>query len=146
MKTVIEQLSDFIHALENKTPENYAPANLWIQDDIMRVYIRKGRHIIYPGMISTTLDIGAVEVVEEKQGEGHWTNFIAEAHKLNPWEATFIELVHNPDLFASLMRHGWLPVPTTITQAAKSFFMPKDTKKYYDQQYLKQKLNSDYGF
>lgn len=141
MKTVIEQLADFIDALENKTPENYAPANLWLQDDVMKVYVRKGRHIISSGKISTTLDVANVEVDEAKQGQGYWTKFISEAHKLNPWEATFIELVHNPILFASLMKRGWLPVPNS----PKSFFLPKDMKKYYDQQYLQQKLNSNYG-
>lgn len=144
MKTVIEQLTDFINALESKPNGGpirvYAPANLWLEDDSMRVYVRRGNRIIFPGKLSVTLDIGTVVVDDDKQGQGYWTNFIDEAHRLNPWEATFVELVHNPILSASLIRNGWFPSPESLTQAVGSFFMPKDTEKYFNQQFLQQKF------
>lgn len=139
MKTVIEQLRDFIDALENKTSESYAPSNLWLQDDVMRVYVRKGRRIIYPKKISTTLDIGSVTVEEDEQGKGHWTTFIKAAHQLHPWEATFVESVLNLDLAASLIRHGWFSAPPPATD---SYFFPKDPEKFYQQQYLQQKYSN----
>ena len=131
MKTVIEQLVDFINDAEEKHVYN-----LWLSDDIMQVYVRKGRHVIYSGKLSTTLDIASVTVAEEYQEQGFWTNFLNKAHEMNPWEATYIENTLNPVLTTSLFRHGWIPVPNVYPQ---SFFLPKDVAKYYDQQFLKQK-------
>jgi hypothetical protein len=133
MKTVIEQLAEFI-----KDSENSYTNNLWLQDDIMKVYVRKGRHMVYPGKLSTTLDIAAVEVDEDKQGQGYWTDFLDKAHEMNPWEATYVENTLNPVLATSLIRHGWMPVPGSFPE---SFFMPKDSAKYFDQQFLHQKFS-----
>lgn len=131
MKTVLEQLVDFIKESEEKHVYN-----LWLGDDTMKVYVRKGRHMVYPGKLSTTLDIASVEVDEDKQGQGVFSDFLDKAHEMNPWDATYIENVLNPVLATSLIRHGWLPVPGAYPE---SFFMPKDTAKYYDQLYKKQK-------
>jgi len=131
MKTVLEQLADFIKESEDKHVYN-----LWLGDDNMKVYVRKGRHMIYPGKLSTTLDIASVEVDEDKQRQGIWSDFLDKAHEMNPWDATYVENVHNPIIQVSLIKHGWLPVPGVWPE---SFFMPKDTAKYYDQQYMKQK-------
>jgi len=133
MKTVIEQLADFI-----KSSEDSHTNNLWLQDDIMKVYVRKGRHMVYPGKLSTTLDIAAVEVDEDKQSQGHWTAFLDKAHEMNPWEATYVENTLNPILATSLIRHGWMPVPGAYPE---SFFMPKDSAKYFEQQFLQQKFS-----
>lgn len=132
-KTVIEQLADFIKQAEDGI------RNLWLSDDIMKVYVRMGRHIIGTGKISVTLDIASVEVEEENQGRGVWTEFLEKAHEMNPWEATYVECVHNPILATSLIRHGWMPVPLS----SESFFMPKDIQKYFEQQRLKQKFFPD---
>ena len=131
--TVIEQLAEFIKECEDK--HTY---NKWLADDIMNVYVRMGRHMVYPGKLSTTLDIASVSVDEDKQGQGAWTDFLDKAHAMNPWEATYIESVLNPVLAASLIRHGWMPVPNSYPE---SFFMPKDSGKYWDMQYLLQKLS-----
>ena len=131
MKTVLEQLADFI-----KESEETYTRNLWLGDDKMKVYVRKGRHILGFGKLVWTLDIASVEVDEDKQGQGLWTDFLDKAHEMNPWEATHVECVHNPILAASLLRHGWMPVPGAYPE---SFFMPKDVAKYYDQLYMKQK-------
>jgi len=131
--TVIEQLADFIKNAENGL------RNLWLEDDVMKVYVRKGHHIISQNRnIATTLDIAAVEVVQEKRNQGHWSNFLAKAHEMNPWDATFVECVHNQDLAISLLKHGWMQSPGV---AMESFFLPKDIDKYYDQMFAKQKFN-----
>lgn len=129
--TVLEQLADFIQNSENGL------RNLWLSDDTMRVYVRKGFHILVAGgRLATTLDIAAVEVDEDKRRQGHWSEFLTKAHEMNPWEATFVECVHNPELAASLMRQGWINA-----QGGESFFLPKDMDKYYNQMFLKQKFN-----
>lgn len=131
--TVLEQLADFIKNTESGL------RSLWLEDDVMKVYVRKGYHVIHQGgKAAITLDIAAVEVIEEKRGQGHWADFVTKAHEMNPWEATFVECVHNPELAASLMKHGWMVAPGV---AMESFFLPKDIGKYYDQMFLKQKFN-----
>lgn len=131
--TVLEQLTDFIKNTESGL------RSLWLEDEVMKVYVRKGHHIIQQGgRIATTLDIAAVEVVEEKRGQGHWADFVTKAHEIHPWEATFVECVHNPDLASSLIKHGWMAAPGV---AGESYFLPKDMGKYYDQMFLQQKFN-----
>lgn len=128
--TVIEQLAEFIKDSKIKLMNNQ-----WLQDDVMKVYVRKGRHMVYPGKLSVTLDIASVEVDEDKQGQGYWTEFLDKAHEMNPWEVTYVENILNPILSTSLIRHGWMIVPGTTPE---SFFMPKDLAKYFDQQLLQQ--------
>jgi hypothetical protein len=82
--TIIEQLEQFV-----KEAEDSLTAHQWISDD--RIYVRKGRHLLQPGTkIACTLDIASVEVEEEHQNQGVWSDFIQKAHELNPWEATQI--------------------------------------------------------
>ena len=134
--TLLEQLQQFIGDTETSHLRN-----LWISDDIMKVYVRKGRHILsVGGKLATTLDIAAVEVDEDHQGQGYWTAFLDKAHEMNPWDATYVENALNPVLAASLLRHGWFPVPGAYPE---SFFMPKDTAKFFNEQYLQQKFRGN---
>lgn len=116
--TILEQLADFINDSDNKKFGN----TKWIADDKMQVYIRKGYHLIL-GRIHTCLDLANVLVLEEEQGKGLWRSFLAEAHRMNPWEATYVECVHNPILSQSLLRNGWTP-----NLSYESYFMVKDLK------------------
>ena len=120
MKTVLDQLADFIEESRDRLT-----CNQWISDDDMKVYIRKGRHMLYPGRSSLTLDIASVEVQEEKRGKGLWTAFLGKAHEMNPREATYIECVHNPILQASLIKHGW-PSVWDSENLLESFFLLKE--------------------
>lgn len=128
---VIEQLANFI-------TNSDSVRNLWLEDEVMKVYVRKGYHIVFPGSrASVTLDIASVSVNEENQQQGYWTNFLAKAHEMNPWEATFIECVLEPRLAASLLKHGWMNAPGVM---GESYFMPKDFDKYYNTLYTQQKF------
>ena len=64
-----QQLLDFIEKAENGNIRS-----LWIGDDIMSVYVRKGYHRIINKQgqekIEQTLDIAAVEVNEKMRGQG----------------------------------------------------------------------------
>lgn len=126
-QTIIEQLKEFIEIAESKYSHNS-----WIQDDKIKVYLRKGRHVVHPHILATTLDIGAVEVDEKFQKQGIWTNFLNQAITLNPWEGVYIECVHNLDLAASLFKRGWFQVAQSITSAPESFYMPKNHRDYFD--------------
>lgn len=96
-------------------------ATEWLSDDKMKVYVRRGLHYIN-GEGRSTLDIANVAVDEEYQGRGIFTEFLEEAHKMNPWDATYVECVHNPALAAFLLKRFWLPMGM---EGAESFYMVK---------------------
>lgn len=89
----------------------------WLGDDEMKVYVRKGRHMV-DGKMRITLDIAAVEVYEQSQGT--FKNFLQRAHETHPWDGTYAECVHNPRLAVFFIRDGWLPI-----NMGESFYLPK---------------------
>ena len=77
--------------------------NAWIQEKNIRIYVRRSQRFIDDKAIPC-LDIGSVEVDENKWGQGIFTKFLnrfeAEAKKLK--RAVFIESVINERLLAHL--------------------------------------------
>jgi hypothetical protein len=68
----------------------------WISDDRIAAYVRKGHHILPDTkQLMTTLDIANVIVSGKYRRQGIFKNFLAEAHNLNPWYATFVENILN---------------------------------------------------
>jgi len=131
--TVLEKLQEFI--TEGKDSGYVQPK--WLDDESMKVYVRKGRHLLKPGgKIQVCLDIASVEVDEEKRGQGIFSDFLNKAHEMNPWDATFVECVHNQDLALFLMKSGWMMVEASIPQ---SFFMMKNWDNFFDLPGLTQK-------
>lgn len=61
------------------------------------------------GNLHTTLDLASFEVY--KKGEGTFTAFLQQAHANNPWDATYVECVHNQRLAKWLERHGFHKEP-----------------------------------
>lgn len=110
--TVIEQLSNFI-----QTDNGLRSRNAWLEDDLMKVYVRKASHLIGHD-IRQCLDIASVEVFVQQKGT--WTEFLWNAHEINPWEGTHIENVLNPHLFKWLGRNGFVLLPDGF-----SFYLPK---------------------
>lgn len=116
--TAIELLADFI---ERHKDERSWPNNEWLNGDDMNVYVRRsvprcindGRHV--------TLDIASVTVY--KQGQGHFTKFLAEAEKLNPWPAIYVESVQEPRFGRFLLRMGYKQVDSIPA----SFYKMKGT-------------------
>lgn len=101
MKTVIEQLKDFLVATSKN---HYIHNRVWLQDDKMEVYVRAARHFI-DNKSQDSLDIANIRVFEE--GKGTFKNFLAEAVSLNPFDVVYIENIHNPRLVEYLEREGW---------------------------------------
>ncbi|HZX77309.1 hypothetical protein [Lysobacter sp.] len=67
---------------------------------------------------ATTLDIASVCVSSTVQGRGWFTAFLAIADALNPWDATYVECVHNVRLAAFLPTAGFIELPP------QNFFRP----------------------
>lgn len=125
--TVLEKLKEFI---DEGKDSGYVPPK-WIDDDDMKVYVRKGRHMLQAGgKIRVTLDIANVTVDEDKRGQGIFSNFLEHAHEMNPWDATYVECVHNQDLAVFLLKSGWMMVEPS-TMGANSFFLMKNWDDFF---------------
>ena len=125
--TVLERLKEFV---DEGKDSGYVPPK-WIDDDDMKVYVRKGRHILQGGKVRVTLDIANVTVEEDKRGKGIFSNFLEKAHEMNPWDATYVECVHNQDLAVFLLKSGWMMVDPTLTVGANSFFLMKNWDDFF---------------
>lgn len=97
-KPVLEQLEEAFLPIAMKRRFGY---NLWLADKYMEVYVRRSVRTLELPMMNT-LDIASIVVHEEYQRQGRCKAFLDKAHDLNPWDATFIENVHNPFLAAWL--------------------------------------------
>lgn len=119
---IIDQLTTFIEESKNKRVNN-----TWLEDDLIKIYIRKGRRL-YKGDPFTTLEIANVSIEEEiNQKKGLFSAFLTKAHELNPWQATYIENVINPFLFNHLLKKGWHLNDKTILTTENCFFLFKTT-------------------
>lgn len=108
--TAIELLADFIE--RHKDGVGSFGRNEWLNGDDMAVYVRKSvpRYIGDKKMV--TLDIASITVYHK--GQGNFTKFLAEAEKLNPWPATFVESVLEPRFGCFLSRQGYTQVEDVI--------------------------------
>lgn len=115
-----KELEKFIDESENKRIRNK-----WIDDENMKVYVRKGYRLINKKMVQT-LDIASIAVDEDKRRMGFCSKFLEEAHELNPWDATFVECVLNQNLACHLLRNGW-----NMKEEENSFYkLKKEIKEF----------------
>lgn len=120
--TILEELQKFI----DKGKDIWYVSPIWLEDNDMKVYVRKGRHLLQSGdKIRVTLDIANVVVEEDKRGQGIFSKFLEQAHEINPWNATYVECVHNPELAVFLLKSGWMMVEPSLTVGANSYFLMK---------------------
>jgi len=96
-------------------------ARQWIETDVMRIYVRKSMRIL-EGQTLQCLDIAAIEVQEEYQGQGLFKTFVTKAHQLNPYQATCIEHAQSPYIEKWCQTNGWRIIPNTFPP---SFYLPK---------------------
>ncbi len=99
--TVLDQLAAFIaRAQAGKL------RNLWLEDDLMKVYVRKANRRLAGTTLTTCLDLATFEVFEPgRKTFSEW--FLPGAIELNPWHATFIESVQEPRLRKFLLKVGF---------------------------------------
>lgn len=87
--------------------------NLWIEDDIMKVYVRQANRIFHGIGFHKCLDIASVEVKNPKNwGKGFFTAFLNYAISVNPHNYLYVENVQEPRFRNYFRRRGWLPSPT----------------------------------
>lgn len=91
----------------------------------MEIYVREGYHYIN-GMKRTTFDIANVEVYHKRQGI--FTQFLKEVEEINPWDAVYVECVHNVLLEAFLLKQGYTWVETNSSRdiTPPSFYKMKE--------------------
>ncbi len=71
------------------------PRNIWISDDIIKVYIRKSKRIINGEMLDF-FDIASIEISEESRGGGIFTSFMTEFISRYPDFNVYVESILNP--------------------------------------------------
>ena len=98
---------------------------IWLETAAMRVYVRKTRRIL-AGTMRNSLDIAAIEIAEEQQGNGLFSAFMTNVHTLNPYEVTYLEHAHSPIIAEWCVRHGWVADPGT---SPASFYALKTTSE-----------------
>jgi hypothetical protein len=77
------------------------PANLWLENDVMRAYCRKSRRVLSSSGKATLV------VDEDYRGRGLMTDFIRRAHEANPYEFTVLENVLNKRFMKRMLGMGW---------------------------------------
>jgi hypothetical protein len=100
---MVEAVADFIQRSHTKHVYNE-----WLYTGEMQLYVRKGIHYLEYEKCDT-LDLASFEVFEK--GKGTFTTFVTQVHAINPWDATYIECVHNDRLRNWLERHGFHKEP-----------------------------------
>ncbi len=70
-----------------------------------RLYVRRS-HRDLGGRKLQTLDIASIDIPKRFRGRGWFRSFRTIAEALNPWEATYYEMVNNSDLAAHLTTAG----------------------------------------
>lgn len=101
--------------------------NSWLSLGPMRVYCRKGHHIIQANAVDC-FDIASVEVARGQRGRGHFLRFITTLtevlKKHKSIQSIYVENVLNPRLERFLLRHGFsvsnppgirAPVPNSLS-------------------------------
>lgn len=125
--TLLEQLQQFIDSADE-----WHHNRQWLEDEHMKVYVRRGRRILPSFDASatalavfhtrnlestkraTTLELASIDVLENEQGQGRFKAFLAEAERINPWDALYIENVLTQRFESFFVRSGFLPVSDTF--------------------------------
>ena len=81
-------------------------ARAWLENADMKVYVRKSKRFI-EGKMVTALDIASVEVAPEKRSQGLFTRFLNLAHRMNPFDATYIENALDDRFAEYFWRRDW---------------------------------------
>ncbi len=103
---MIDLLSEWMKRVENKS----FMTNDWLYGSDMQLYVRKSTPRLLEGRLAgrerkaICLDLASFEVY--KKGEGRFAEFLRQAHEMNPWDATYVECVHNIGLRGFLSKSG----------------------------------------
>lgn len=96
MRSIIQQVDDFIIS---------SYTNLWLEDDILNVYVRKGKRYI-EGNISETFDVANILSINKKyEKQGYFKAFMLKVEELGM--TIFVECIHNPKLTEMLQKNGY---------------------------------------
>lgn len=94
--------------------DNALLRNEWIAEKNIRVYIRRSVRYINGKMVPA-LDIGSVEVDEDKRGQKVFTRFLTrfEAAAKALQRIVYVESILEPRLYDFLLKNGYARVPNT---------------------------------
>jgi hypothetical protein len=114
--------SDLVHAVRTFQTRNFkgdcfqsqlnnwrqsASSNVWLETDVVSMYVRKGVHFIL-GETYRTIDIGNVTTYSKYQHKGVFKQVLALIEKQA--STVYVENIQNPILYQALMRYGYVVV------------------------------------
>lgn len=104
MKQTIKDIREFV---EQDSPGRFARRKHFESDEFV-VYLRVTSRII-EGKMTPTIDIGTIEVFEEKQGQGIFSRLLKNIETIadRNGRTVFVESIINPDLTRSLVKRGY---------------------------------------
>lgn len=83
--------------------------NRWLISPVMKVYVRKGKRFSAERLFNV-LDIANIEVKQDEQGKGHFTDFLERYMLLaqkHGFDAIFVENVLTPRFTDFFIKRGW---------------------------------------
>jgi len=118
MKSISEQVDDFMLSNHN---------NLWLNDNILSVYVRKNYRNIN-GVLTNTFDVANIKSIKKKyEHKGYFKAFMLKVESLGI--PIVVECIHNPDLVDMLERNGYTIISSQYnTDAYKQSFNLKEDK------------------
>ncbi|MEV8519503.1 hypothetical protein ABZR86_06855 [Dyella marensis] len=84
---------------------NLASRNLTLKRAGFRAYVRRSYRKL-DGIPVVTLDIASISIPERFRGRGWFRQFRQIVEAMNPWNATYYESVHNPQLASYFRSEG----------------------------------------
>ncbi len=80
--------------------------NKWLEDDNIKVYVRKSQRNIGQNKLYSFLDLASFEVVE--QNKGTFTNFLTELLRRYPNVNLYVESILNPKVESILKKFNFV--------------------------------------
>ncbi len=96
MKSIIDQVDDFI---------NGPARNLWLNDGILMVYVRKSRRLIGGDYVKTFDVANVAAIAPEYEHKGYFRRFMEKLESVS--SCVFVECIQNPKLTDMLKKNGY---------------------------------------
>lgn len=96
-----------LHSFVELASKLTRPYTKWCMVGNVHIYLRARSRIIEQARVKV-LDIGSVEVIAEKRGQGEFTKILDELERINPFPVLYIENVLNQRFADFFERRGYV--------------------------------------
>lgn len=123
---------------------SYTNRNMWLYDDennpTFSIYVRKGKHS-FRGDMYDFIDLASIDIIQERQGEGIFTNFLKKLLIKYPDKNFYVESILNPAVrhickkfgFEDVDEHNMALIRTEPLYTLKKPILENTKNGYYRQ-------------